>query len=78
MGELPVARAEELLAMKVLSMTDKRPQDRIDAVGLLLVNDDLDLQAVRDNLREIARRGYDRDQDLSAKLDAVIDAARSA
>jgi hypothetical protein len=30
-GTLPVARAEELLALKVLSMTDARPQDRIDA-----------------------------------------------
>jgi hypothetical protein len=30
-GQLPIARSEELLAMKVLSMSDRRLQDRIDA-----------------------------------------------
>jgi len=34
-GEIPVARAEELLALEVLSMTDRRLQDRIDALNLL-------------------------------------------
>jgi predicted nucleotidyltransferase len=40
-GEIPVARAEELLAMKVLSMSDRRLQDRIDASNLLLANPSL-------------------------------------
>jgi hypothetical protein len=34
-GAVPVARAEELLALKILSMTERRPQDRIDALSLL-------------------------------------------
>jgi hypothetical protein len=34
-GTVPVARAEELLAMKVLSMRDARLQDRLDAQRLV-------------------------------------------
>ncbi len=75
-GELPVARAEELLAMKVLSMSDRRPQDRMDAVNLLLVNPGLDLEVVRANLELIVARGFDRGENLSSKLDAVLTAAR--
>lgn len=72
-GEIPVARAEELLAMKVLSMTERRLQDRIDAVNLVLMTEHLDLDAVRANLAEITRRGFHRDQDLFAKLAVVLD-----
>lgn len=71
-GALPIARAEELLSLKVLSMSDERLQDRIDARGLLRVNVDLDLDCVRRNLRLIAERGYARRQDLLAKLTAVL------
>lgn len=71
-GELPVARAEELLAMKVLSMSERRPQDRIDAVNLVLVNENLDLDAVRANLATITARGFNRDQDLRAKLEELL------
>jgi hypothetical protein len=76
-GEIPVARAEELLAMKVLSMTERRLQDRIDAVNLVLMSEHLDLDAVRENLAEITRRGFHRDQDLLAKLAAVLEDAAS-
>ncbi|MEO5727057.1 MAG: nucleotidyl transferase AbiEii/AbiGii toxin family protein [Byssovorax sp.] len=76
-GEIPVARAEELLAMKVLSMTPRRLQDRIDAVNLVLMNEQLDLEAVRENLAEITRRGFHRDQDLLAKLAEVLADAAS-
>lgn len=76
-GEIPVARAEELLAMKVLSMTPRRLQDRIDAVNLVLMNEQLDLDAVRENLAEITRRGFHRDQDLLAKLAEVLADAAS-
>jgi hypothetical protein len=75
-GPVPVAQAEELLAMKVLSMDARRLQDRIDAVRLLEVNPDLDLERVRDDLRLIEIRGYGRRQDLKAKLDQVLDAVR--
>ena len=72
-GAVPIARAEELLSLKVLSMTDERLQDRIDARNLLRVNVELDLDCVRENLRLIAERGYARKQDLSAKLRTVLD-----
>lgn len=77
-GLIPVARAEELLAMKVLSMTDKRLQDRIDAMSLVQSNPTLDLAAVRDVLHRITERGYHRDQDLLTKLETVLEAARAS
>jgi Nucleotidyl transferase AbiEii toxin, Type IV TA system len=75
-GPVPVAQAEELLAMKILSMDARRLQDRIDAVRLLEVNRDLDLQRVRDNLRLIESRGFGRRQDLTAKLAEVLESIR--
>ena len=71
-GPVPVAQAEELLAMKVLSMDARRLQDQIDALRLLEVNRDLDLQRVREDLRLIEMRGFGRRQDLAAKLDEVL------
>ena len=72
LGDFPVARAEELLAMKILSMSDRRPQDRIDATSLLLVNEAIDLDAVRANLDAITARGFHRDQDLRTKLSELL------
>lgn len=72
-GTIGVARSEELLAMKILSMTPKRLQDRIDAQNLILFHPALDLAAVRDNLRLITERGYHRDRDLPALLDEVLE-----
>lgn len=69
---IPVARAEELLAMKVLSMTEQRLQDRLDARHLLAHNPELDLDDVRRSLRTIKERGFDRDQDLETKLDELL------
>jgi len=71
-GALPVASAEDLLSLKVLSMTDRRLQDRIDADRLVAVNFNLDLGRVRHNLELITARGFHRDQDLLAKLEALI------
>ena len=71
-GSIPVARAEELLALKTLSMTDLRPQDRMDALALLAVNPGLDVEVVRELLRWITERGFDRGQDLLAKLGSVL------
>jgi Nucleotidyl transferase AbiEii toxin, Type IV TA system len=70
---LAVARAEELLAMKVLSERPDRPQDAMDIRGLLAFVPELDLAAVRDNLALIESRGYAREQDLKAKLDTLLD-----
>jgi hypothetical protein len=74
-GDVPVARAEELLALKVLSMTDARPQDRIDAVNLVVMNEALDMAAVRALLDRITARGFHRGQDLQKKLDALLASA---
>jgi hypothetical protein len=71
-GAVPVANAEELLAMKVLSMTDLRLQDRIDAQRLLQLTPELDLSLVREHLARIRARGYAREQDLEAKLTLVL------
>ena len=68
---VPVAQAGDLLAMKILSMREARLQDRIDAQNLIAMAT-LDLDQVRDRLRLITLRGYDRDQDLLAKLGALI------
>ncbi len=71
-GSVPVANAEELLAMKVLSMTDSRLQDRIDAQRLLQFTPKLDITRVREHLARITSRGYAREQDLEAKLAMVL------
>ena len=71
-GRVPVASAEELLAMKVLSMTDTRLQDRIDAQHLLQFTPELDIHRVREHLARITARGYAREQDLEAKLSIVM------
>jgi hypothetical protein len=71
-GQVPVANAEELLAMKVLSMSDTRLQDRIDAQRLLQFVPDLDVDRVRAHLARITARGYARKQDLEAKLALVL------
>jgi len=71
-GTVPVACAEELLAMKILSMTDTRLQDRIDAQRLLQFTPDLDVSIVREHLGRITARGYAREQDLEAKLAALL------
>lgn len=74
-GPCPVASTEDLVATKVLSMSDRWPQDRIDARGLLLANPDLDIEAVRDRLALIRSRGFHRDRDLESRLDALLDEA---
>ena len=75
-GRLRIARSEELLAMKVLSMSDRRLQDRIDARNLILYGDQLDLTAVTDNLDRIVERGFDRGEDLHEKLASLLDEAK--
>ncbi len=73
---LPVARAEELLAMKVLSMRPRREQDAKDARLLLELVPGLDLPAVRANLALIRARGYDRGEPLEDKLEQLLEIAQ--
>ncbi len=67
--ELPVANAEELIAMKVLSMSKHRLQDRADVQRLIQYSSNLDIARIQDNLALIESRGYNRDEDLQAKFD---------
>ncbi|MCG8555703.1 MAG: nucleotidyl transferase AbiEii/AbiGii toxin family protein [Proteobacteria bacterium] len=71
-GFVPVAEPEELLAMKVLSMSERRLQDRLDAQRLVTRNPGLDIERVRDNLRLITERGYNRQRDLAKALTALL------
>ncbi len=50
-GTLPIARAEELAALKVLSVSDERLQDRIDLRSLLGVGVELDAELASDRGR---------------------------
>lgn len=72
-GPLPVACVEELVAMKTLSMTQRRLQDRMDAQRLIENTKGLDLDRVRANLALIHQRGYDRGEDLEAKLASLLE-----
>ena len=69
---LPVASPEELLATKILSMTERRPQDKADALWLLERVPDLDMDRVHQNIARISERGYDRGEDLEAKLQELL------
>jgi hypothetical protein len=71
-GSLPVASAEDLLALKVLAESPGRPQDMIHALSLLRVVEALDLDRVRARLDTIAARGFERGQDLSTKLEEIL------
>jgi hypothetical protein len=61
---------------QVLSMSDRRPLDRTDAINLILVNPTLDLASVSANVNLIVTRGFDRGEPLVAKLESVLTAAR--
>ena len=66
--ELPVASVGHLIAMKVLSESDRRLQDRIDLQKLLVVATRADLAAARACLRLISARGFARRKRLEAIL----------
>ena len=71
-GTLPVATAEDLLAMKVLSMNEHRRRDLDDSIQLVLTNPNLDLEHVRARLSLVTARGFDRGQELQSKLAGVL------
>jgi len=71
-GAVPVAIAEDLLAMKLLAARTGRARDWDDALGLLQVNPRLDLALVRQRSAQIAARGFARNEDLPSKLDTLL------
>jgi hypothetical protein len=58
-------------------MSSRRPQDRIDARGLILASPDLDLEWTRRRLSDIRARGFHREQDLDSKLDELLSELRA-
>jgi Nucleotidyl transferase AbiEii toxin, Type IV TA system len=75
-GAIPVASAEDLVAMKLLAARVGRTQDWNDARVLIETNPGLDLAIVRSRLRLITERGFARKQDLPAKLQALLEELR--
>lgn len=70
---LPVALVGHLIALKLLARDDeRRPQDSDDLQALIGVASEDDVGVARDAVALISERGYARDRDLQAALDALI------
>lgn len=61
---LPVARTGHLIAMKVLSQSDRRETDRADLRNLFAVATSRDLEIAEKSIELIIQRGFHRDKDL--------------
>lgn len=71
-GRIPVAKAEALVALKVLAASPRRKQDVIDFESLVRLNADLDLERVRVLLALVTSRGFHRNEILGDKLDRLL------
>lgn len=69
---VPVARLHHLIAMKLVSESDLRDQDRGDLRELLAVASAEDLAAARHAIGRITERGFHRGKDLAAVLDREL------
>lgn len=69
-GVVPIVTREHLIALKVLSVRDARPQDKVDLMGLFAQSADVEI--VQDALRKITAVGCNWEQDLLAKLDGLL------
>jgi predicted nucleotidyltransferase len=65
---VPLARTGHLLALKILSHSETRPQDAIDIKMLLDVADEADVDLARSAVALIENRGFNRGSDLSSAL----------
>lgn len=72
MPALPVARIEHLIAMKVLSESAVRANDRSDLHVMVAAATEEELERCRTALHRIARLGYARGKDLQAVLDGYL------
>jgi predicted nucleotidyltransferase len=63
---LPVARVGHLIALKLLAMSDQRPQDAFDLENLRATADDTELDLAREAISLIDARGFNRGRDLRA------------
>lgn len=69
---VPVARLGHLVALKVLSRNDARPQDAMDLLKLIDAATPQDLMLAREALRLIAARGFGRGRDLELLFEQVL------
>jgi len=67
---LPVARTGHLIALKILSESEERLQDRLDLRALALVATDEDWSLAEASLRLIRARGFHRGRALMRRLRA--------
>lgn len=70
-GTVRVACVGHLIAMKVLSMREERPNDRADLRGLMATASNSDLDQARDAVELIHERGFNRGRDLRAELERL-------
>jgi predicted nucleotidyltransferase len=68
----PVARRGHLIALKVLSAREPRPQDSLDLAALLDGATAADLELARTTLGTIRQRGFHRSKDLLAELEQAL------
>lgn len=70
---VPTALAGHLIALKVLARDDaRRPQDRGDALALLRGATPQELELARASVRLIEERGFQREKNLRAELEALV------
>lgn len=75
---IPTATVPYLLAMKVLSESDRRLQDRIDLQNLIAVATQQDLDTVPGLLDLINERGFANGKDLHVVFDQFVNQHREA
>lgn len=69
---VPVARTEHLLAVKLLAVDERRPQDAADIAALIREMDGPAIDRAREALLLIAERGYNRERNLVADLEELL------
>lgn len=73
---VPVARLGHLLALKVLSVNERRPQDRADLDALVAHASDADVALARGAVALMMERSYSRGRDLKAGLEDLVRSRR--
>jgi predicted nucleotidyltransferase len=77
-GAIRVARIGHLIAMKLLSESDDRPNDRADLRGLACVATKAELEAARHAVHLIQTRGFQRGRNLPTALERLVSATRTS
>lgn len=69
---VPVAQLPHLIAMKTLSVSERRPKDLIDLQAMIETASEEELAQARELTKLIVTRGYHNDRDLTTELDSHI------